>query len=675
MKKMAALLLTVLLSLCCVFAQAEQMHPADRQRILPGLPEGMVASCSVSAGRVDIVIDTYATDWDKVASSARKSGSLTIHPGIVKPEGMNEAAAQTDYYRRSGMTQEQTEDEIAQLLLRWGNGKGTDYSCSTQGWAIGRYDEGTGLFLPEEIPEASGAGFAVRWRKRNGSSYVSYTERVRITVTYTSIIPIYTRRQNVGKADIAANVRADGKSLPASSFAGVKIQDGRIVYSLKDVQEGSEVYTAVAAPAWLKTDAGWKAYLIREGRETELPIQSGAAYGLANKCVVISQKIESKPVIAKDDWAIKWVDVQGKTHSVSYLEAQFHVDEPKLTIAYEDNVEPMPRGAIAWKTENAMAGLGVSYNEREGIFRLTIDENRLPENGKTDLAKPNVSVEVTAPQGAAHCTVYSLNGDVIYGDTGEAMMRLGTLSVTPGEPVAVPELTECIYFRKITATLKNAKTMNYYVSPSMVGEYGGTTIVFEWLDSEGESIGKKQYIALMTDSYQLVEHENPALTGEPGDPVKMPAVHTNEGGLYVATAQLPQMGDHVLRYEIELVDENGSKTSAEEPVRVYLPYPDGRTMEECHYDSFVVYHQLQDGSYETYSTENGKLTLTPQGLYMEVTSFSPYFLNWEEGTAPDTAQLPQTGDPHSIAAYALLLAACAVCMRAVIWKRVNRREG
>lgn len=121
------------------------------------------------------------------------------------------------------------------------------------------------------------------------------------------------------------------------------------------------------------------------------------------------------------------------------------------------------------------------------------------------------------------------------------------------------------------------------------------------------------------------------------------------------------------------MDGNGNETQPERTALVYLPYPDGKTMEECLFDTFVVYHELSDGSFEEYSVENGKLTLTPQGLCMEVTSFSPYYLSWEEGAAPDVSALPSTGDRSNFAAYALLLLG-VVCSAVLLKRRAAGRN-
>jgi hypothetical protein len=206
--------------------------------------------------------------------------------------------------------------------------------------------------------------------------------------------------------------------------------------------------------------------------------------------------------------------------------------------------------------------------------------------------------------------------------------------------------------------------MSYYVAPSMVGKYGGQTLILEWLDRNGARIGKKQHITLKTDSYQIMEKKSPSLTKNPNALVTEPTVQCEESGMYVVSVRMPQSGENVLRYEIALQDADGNAVKPGQAVYVYLPYPDEKGMEDCLYDEFAVFHQLTDGSYEEYSTENGKLELTPYGLRMEVSSFSPYFLSWAEGAPqeeilPDPSELPSTGDRSHLPACLAALAASA----------------
>ena len=201
--------------------------------------------------------------------------------------------------------------------------------------------------------------------------------------------------------------------------------------------------------------------------------------------------------------------------------------------------------------------------------------------------------------------------------------------------------------------------MNYFFPPSLVGEYGGETLVLEWLDKNGARIGKRQQITLTTDAYEIMKRMSPSLTKNPNALVEEPTVVTENTGIYVAWTQLPQEGERIVRYEIALEDEGGERATPEGPVILYLPYPEGKTMDECENDEIAVHHQKNDGTYEEYSLENGKLQMTPYGLRMEVTSFSPYYISWEvdeEELPRESANLPQTGDRSNLALWLLMAA-------------------
>ena len=672
MKRLSILMLLICLCLSSVAVQAEQMgelYQAAAARIMPNLPDGMVATCTASDGRLNIVIDTHATDWDMVASSASKSESFALYPGIRKPEGMERAKSSGDFIREDGQSEGQFKEYVARALGDMRNGGGTEKACSQQGWAIGRYDAGTGLFIPEPVSSSAGAAFAACWIDAQGNTRNEY---YMLTVTYSDYAPVYTRRQNVEKADMKGNVKAYGKVLPDSCVSSIETADGQIVYKLSKPEKGSEFFTAVAAPQWMNVDDDWSAFLLDRGNERKLDILDGAAYGLGNSCVLIPYKTEASNMLYKRDWSIKWVDGLGDVQGVYFLEARIYIDDPQLSISYRENMEPMPRSSIHWTTHNLFSGLGVEYDARPGILNLAIDEAKLPENRRTDFGRAGVSIEVDAPAGAVSYSAYLLRGDVIYGDAGGWLNDLGWRRIEPGKPVQLPELEYRPFFTRYTFKLPNGKMMNYYVKPLMVCDLGGESIVFEWLDARGRRIGKMQQITLTADQYQVVEQERRVLTNTPDRRVNIPTLQAKEAGLYAATAELPQQGDSVIRYEIALLDKNGSKVRPEGTVLVYLPYPDGKTMEEALYDTYEVYHELEDGSVELYSVENGKLTLTEYGLCMEVSSFSPYFLSWEEGTAPDVSKLPETGDSSNLTGYLMLFAVCAACVVLMSRKRAVR---
>lgn len=689
MKKRVFALVCLLMCLWGTWAMAAALESAAKVRIDMNLPAGMVIDKEKSYtkdGEMHIVIDTYATDWDMVATAARVSNTLVIHPGIHAPEGAQGKAEFTDYSRGYNETLAQAEQRIASQFDRTGlsAGKNGDrFACSYQGMEIGRFDEGTGLFLPKEL--TWGQGFAVRWRMADQTNStgeitggVFRNERVRVYVTYSDLQPVYLKRQKVNSDDIAGNVNTGGSGMVnPSAVLSVEKSSGKIVYVLKNDAAGREVFTAVAAPDWANA-----AYLISNGEETPLTMNDGA-YISGKSSAVLFYKVSKQDCLYKKDWAIKWVNTKTQKFDVYALEAEFHVGNPNLTVTYDrydrnnnlvgKKATPLAYSdngngtddSIRWSFRNPLDGLGAEY--QDGVLHLTVNEKELPPNRKIDLSRTELIAQVKAPAGAAYCNVYLYKGDVIYGNNGEGDRMHNTIAVTSGEFFTVPEMTRG-YFMPCYYTLHNGKQICYYAPKAAVGKDGGEVVIFEWLNADKEPLSEdsREFVAFTAEGYDLFVRRNQSLDEKAGgDDPKVLAIDAADQSMNVETAIVPQTGDNIMRYEIVLYDnETGEKADPDHPVLLYLPYPDGKTAEEAMGDEFIVYHPRKDGSYEEFSVANGNLTLTPYGLCMEVTSFSPYYLSWEEAVQTGgVADLPQTGDRSNLALWLLMAAgALTACM-------------
>ena len=685
MKNRVLALACLLMWLLGTRALAQTMQLAEKERIDPNLPAGMVLkSAVVEDGAMHIVIDTYATDWDMVATAARVSNTLVIHPGIYAPgidpkDPASVSAAKgniryTDYYRWNNETLQETEQRIASELVKdvkpeWGD-NGDRFVCSYQGWEIGRFDEGTGLFLPREISSQWDQGFAACWRMKDGSLR---SERVRISVSYSDLQPVYVKRQKVAKSDVAANAAWGPKneSIPSDKIS-IEKADGRLVYRLTDP---AEVFTAVAVPSWAN-----EAYLISNGEETRQEINTISG----KRSVILHYNASKQNCLYKKDWAIKWVKLDENDEIVKSdvyaLEAEFHVGNPELTVTYDrtemvegnqntiKGAEPLPKDSLTWTVSNPLDGLDAAY--ADGMLYLSVDESKLPPNRKIDLSQTTLIAMVRTPDEADGCTVYRHKGDVIYGNNGERIQKMGTLQLSPGQLFTVQELTRS-YFQPYYYTLHNGKRICYYAPQSAVGQYGGETLVFEWL-KQGKPTGTRQYVAIQSDGYELAVRRNQSLDEKVKDTVQDPMVvpfDAADKDMSIEAAFVPQVGDTVVRYDVVLYDdETGERADPGHPVLLYLPYPEGKSAEEMTDYEFVVHHPLKDGTYEEYSTAKGNLTLTEYGLCMEVTSFSPYYLSWEP--VPDATALPDTGDRSAIWLCMMMLAASAA--GAIAIKKKNK---
>ena len=667
MKRWAArCLLALAMILTAIPAAAETMEMAAKNRIMANLPAGLKADCRIQDGRMDIVVDMDGTDWDKVATVASKSGSIVIHPGIQMPAGMQGAQSFTEFFRWQNLTQAENDQRVADQIANWGNGNNAQDVYCDQGLVIGNYDPGTGVFYPREIPEIAGQGLAVRWKGDNGASR---TERVLVTVRYSDIQVRYVRRSMQAEKLIVPN--AGGyEQAPSTHVRSQQTDHGKIVYRLDNGAVGETIYTLAAAPARLGANDSWKAYLHREGRKEPLNLVSHSVSGSQGICAVIPKQIGGADRLDKHDWVIEWVDEKGTSRAVFCLEAVFQTGSPKQMVQYKDDCAPIPPSSVKWEVVDALDGLDVSYDAANGSFHLSIDEARLPANGKADLSQTFVRIGVYPPQGARTCRLSRIQGDVIYGNVGEADSFVGELNVAEGQPVTPPELTQ-YFFTKLTAKQANGKLLSYFVAPAVYGEYGGTTLIFEWKDAQGNRIGSRQYLTMTTDAYKAASRVNPSLTAAPRNAVTAPVAQAASGNYYLDSVLIPQECENGLCYDLQLQDADRNPVKPDEPVLVYLPYPAGRSAEEWGMEDFTVYHRLHDGSTETFSLSNQKLELTPYGLCMQVTSFSPYFMSWTD-TRPaqaDAAALPQTGDDAQPAAWLLLLAVSAAAMGLLKLKR------
>ena len=123
-------------------------------------------------------------------------------------------------------------------------------------------------------------------------------------------------------------------------------------------------------------------------------------------------------------------------------------------------------------------------------------------------------------------------------------------------------------------------------------------------------------------------------------------------------------------YELKLIDQYGDEAFLESEADVYLPYPSGYSMDNCHELVIEIIHYDKNGRAikESFSVAEGTLDPKPYGLRFTVKDFSPFVMTWEEKA--DAAALPQTGDPSSLLLFTVLMSASILGMLAMK-KRYN----
>lgn len=110
-------------------------------------------------------------------------------------------------------------------------------------------------------------------------------------------------------------------------------------------------------------------------------------------------------------------------------------------------------------------------------------------------------------------------------------------------------------------------------------------------------------------------------------------------------------------YNVHLIDQDGIVMDLPEESMLCFPYPEGLDENSANKFKIIIHHYGSEGT-ETFSTQDGTIELTKQGLCILVSSFSPFEIAWEV----DRSSIPQTGDSTHIALWFVLLALTGVAM-------------
>lgn len=118
--------------------------------------------------------------------------------------------------------------------------------------------------------------------------------------------------------------------------------------------------------------------------------------------------------------------------------------------------------------------------------------------------------------------------------------------------------------------------------------------------------------------------------------------------------------DNTMIFNVHWVDEAGNEIPLPAGSKLCFPYPDGMDRNSAGGYQITIVHTLKNGKTETYFSQNGEIEFLKQGMCIEVTSFSPFEITWEEQPMID---LPQTGDDtHMMIWLALILISSAMLL-------------
>lgn len=670
MKKLV--LLFAFLLLIPMYTTAEALLPTQfshppKTRVMIDLPDGLDADAvyNETSGIYTVTVYVESTtdeEWSRAlaAGYGTQEGYLYLNYGILPPENVEKHRCQG--WGDSGLT----EGEMIERLSQENASAGSE--TITASWEIGQYFANAQMLDLIPLSQSYGALNTVRWVFDNQTSDL-----------YESVGLVIQFKKNRQSGSIydpdmfkAVLPLMPGENIHAEAADGtdVTVQSGKVSFICGDSSKvmRNKVYLNPLNEAWTPYLENGEAVPKFDGR-----------YRVMNDTLNSGTDVLNTRVVR-----ITWRDNSGAEKAVHFLTIETIRGDVKPWPAYAEfsgadgliPVSPFPKDRVDLSLTQDISGLSISYDEENGVVRFHADQETLSKVKDKDLAQAIGSIKLTAHPDAK-AFVFQTYGGIIYGPGNEFLFSDWEPEAIDPSRIVPYDQTVDAFIERRTYRLADGSTGSYYVNASEhYMPYTGWLMCYCWLKEVQEDAQEiaLEYIAVEYDPVML-ETITPALESDDelyknaGKPQVILKKGGNKNHYSLHAKQYPSSGN-THYYELRLIDQYGEEAFLEGEADVYLPYPHGYTMDNCHELAIEIVHYDKNGQAikESFSVAEGTLEPKPYGLRFTVKDFSPFVMTWE--VRPDAAALPQTGDRSSLLLYTALMG-MSIFGILVIKKRYN----
>lgn len=618
---------------------------------------GMTMQTACTDGELKIVIDTEATDWSKALYEIMDPdlGTVTWRPYIQGVEGalcgQIPGTSEGEDEQILSMFEFEpwpSEEEIQDALRRSEEDENWKLQVSN-GCEIGTYSVASGFFYPQSVESHY---YGLRWF--DADNEIICVEKMKLVIEFTSDEPV-----EVPLDLIPADQLVAGYGLDDETIKNVEItqKNGSVDYVLakdyepEDDEDNFRMETYVLCPdedaamdrngnsAWSCVRSSW-------GDSWELDLcmitvdDQGTQRLAARVCEFDSLNVMDNP--DGQGMSLTWIrNTEDGEEGASEI-----VQQGLLTVRAQGSLKiwaeytdwsAVTGDQITITVSNGVDGMEPVFENGVVYARATPDE--IPSGA--NLGTVEYTITVKPPKdadGVVRAVAYRENrsgGGNIFGRDDYGAMGQEERVFSKERMVISEKGDYQLLMRPCREQTYENLGLTVYLSNELLGEFSGSVNAIFWFDEDDELVAR-QWLAERYDAIERTEQTNAYESEEDIDGVlRLPVIVVEESGAsgrYVLEITLrPVEGSSSVCYELQLKDKAGNNVELPGKCKLYLPYPPGH-----HPYGQLKYKIIHcDASYNEKEVFVEKVRKTKHGLCIEVSSLSPFVLNWQPSEGLD----------------------------------------